>query len=462
MLEQLRTLPELSQLPDEQLQWLIDKAKVEKIAAGELAFKPGDPMDRMIILLEGALSFKIKRGNQFRMVGINKAPMITGYLPYSRGTTITGYGEAMEDTVYLSIPKTEFPEMYAKYEQLTGVLVHNMLDRTRSTTQNQYQDEKMEALGKLSAGIAHELNNPSAAIVRSSVQLRKHLGMIPERFKKVIKIRVEDEQVDAVNAIVFEKLSKGLQSLSFSDKMEREDDLLDWLEDREIEHADDMTEDLVDFGFTKDELDAIADQLREEDVAPVITWVHQNLITERLVSEIQDASQRINELVSSVKVFTHMDQSPDMKKMDIHAGLDNTLTMLGYKIRKQQIEVVKNYDESIKEIDGFPGLLNQVWTNLIDNAIFAMKESQQKKLTIETCQSMDFAIISISDTGEGIPEAELSNIFEPFFTTKEMGEGTGLGLDVVQKIVKQDHKGTIRVNSKPGNTNFEVSIPMKA
>ena len=460
MLEQLRTLPELENLPEEQLQWLIDHAKVKKLTVGELAFKPGDPMDQLIILIKGAFSFKIKRGNQFRMLGISKAPMITGYLPYSRATTVTGYGEAMEDTVYLTIPRTDFPEMYAKHEQLTGALVHNMLDRTRSFTQNQYQDEKMEALGKLSAGIAHELNNPSAAIVRSSVQLRKNLGMIPERFKDVIKIRVEDEHVDKVNAIIFARIKAGIQSLSFSDKMEREDDILDWLEERDIENADDMVEELVDYGFTTDDLDAIADQLREEDVAPVIAWVHQNLITERLVAEIQDASQRINELVNSVKTFTHRDQSPDRKKMDLHAGLDNTLTMLGYKIRKQQVEVVKKYDDSLKEIEGFPGLLNQVWTNLIDNAVYAMQDSEQKQLSIETCKSKEFVIITVSDTGEGIPQEQISNIFEPFFTTKAMGEGTGLGLDVVQKIIKQDHKGEIRVTSEPGNTQFEVIIPI--
>ena len=219
---------------------------------------------------------------------------------------------------------------------------------------------------------------------------------------------------------------------------------------------------MVDFGFSPDDLTAIDEDVPPQHLAGVINWVNQVLTTEKLVSEIEDASQRISDLVKSVKSYTHMDQSPEKKMASVHEGLENTLTMLKHKIKKEEIEIVKEYDESLTEAEILPSALNQVWTNLIDNAIDAMKGQDRKTLTLKTVKDAQFVNVHVIDSGSGIPEDVIDHIFDPFFTTKEIGEGTGIGLEVSRGIIVKDHRGSLTVESKPGHTNFKACFPIKA
>jgi signal transduction histidine kinase/predicted GNAT family N-acyltransferase len=314
----------------------------------------------------------------------------------------------------------------------------------------------MMALGKLSAGLAHELNNPAAAIVRSSTLLKQHLLQQPETFKKAISVQMDAKQVDALTERMFEVMSRSRQTaLTLMQRSDKEDELTDWLDDHEVENAMEIAEHFVEFGFEPDDLEFIGEHVKMPHLSPVLNWVNNNLVTEKMVTDIQEASQRISDLVGSVKNFTHMDRAQDKQFSDIRIGLRNTLTMLNHKIKKGNVTVVEHFDETLPEVKAFIGELNQVWTNIVDNALDAMEGTPDSTLEIKTERDKEFVKITIIDNGPGIPKDDIDKIFDPFFTTKEIGKGTGLGLDIVARIVKQHH-GSIKVKSVPGKTEFEL------
>ena len=459
VLSQLKSIEDFKEVPEPQLQWIIDNGFCKKYEKGDNLFTKGDVMDKMFIILSGRFQIKIEQNNQFRAVGNFEAKSITGTLPYSRASIASGYAEATVQSQVLVLSKDHFRTMIHEHEELTTALVHNMSSRIRQFTKLQQQNDKMMALGKLSAGLAHELNNPSAAVVRSSQILKKHLSFLPESFKKVIKIRSTDEQIDCVNNILFGRVEQGVQNLPLMQRTTCEDEIAEWLENKGVEDGYELAENFVDFGFNQEDLDTIEGCVREEDLLPVINWLNQVLTTEKLVTEIEGASQRINDLVLSVKSYTHMDQAPEKQPVDIHTGIHSTLTMLKHKLIKGGIEMENKFGE-LPPVSIFVSEMNQVWTNLIDNAIDAMEEVDQKKLVIESLVDGDFVNINIIDSGKGIAQDIEGKIFDPFFTTKPIGKGTGLGLDVVHQIITQ-HNGSIKVYSKPGKTTFNICLPIK-
>jgi signal transduction histidine kinase len=238
-----------------------------------------------------------------------------------------------------------------------------------------------------------------------------------------------------------------------------EDDMADWMDGHNIENSMEIAENFVDYGFNQTDLEAFESALHPEFLSPLFNWINNSLVTEKMVTDIEDASKRIGDLVGSVKTFTHMDQGSDKQYADIHTGILNTLTMLQYKSRKANIDIVETFDTGLPPVKAMIGELNQVWTNLIDNAIDAMEVNGTGILEIKTEKDREFVQVSIIDNGPGIPDNIRTRIFDPFFTTKDIGKGTGLGLDVVTRIVKQ-HKGSIKVNSVPGRTAFVVCFPI--
>jgi len=457
----LKTFEALKEVPDDQLQWLIDRSDCREIPDGEKLFEPGKSIDFTNFIIGGRLRMYFYLGGVKREVGDSEPGDITGYLPYSRGKVSTGFGVAVGNLQIMTFPKSKMRELIKEHFELTRALVHVMTNRVREFTAIQQQNEKMMALGKLSAGLAHELNNPASAIVRDSESLLKHLQMEPDTFKSVIAIRMDPEQVDAVTKEVFRIMSNYEEpQLSLRERTAREDELTDLLDELEVENGMDVAENFVEFGFTPEDVRSFKTHIPAEYLSPVFNWINTALVTEKMVQDIREASKRIAELVVSVKTFTHMDRGQDKQYSDIHTGIKNTFTMLGYRVKKQGIKIVKELDMGLPPVKILIGELNQVWTNLIDNAIDALEGVPDATLTIKTQKDREFAKVSIIDNGPGIPEEIVSRIFEPFFTTKDIGKGTGMGLEMVHRIVVDQHRGSIKVNSEPGHTEFVVCIPI--
>jgi signal transduction histidine kinase len=458
--EWLNRIDALKEVPLNQLAWFILNSAHYELKEGDLLFKIGDPVKGIHIVISGKIKLCMVQSNSSRELGILESGNLTGYMPYSRAKVAMVNGQVAGDTQVMTFPMERVREMISDHFELTEALVHVMTSRVREFTALQQQNEKMMALGKLSAGLAHELNNPAAAIVRGSDSLKKHLQLIPETFKKVISIRMTSTLVDAVNQRMFDVLCRKKKAvLPLMERTEMEEAFTDWLEERATENSFEIAENFVDFQFAMEDLVFFEQHIPPDDFSIVLNWINNNLVTEKMVNDIQEASQRISDLVASVKVFTHMDRSPDKQYSDIHQGLRNTLKMLQYKIRKGNVEVIENFDHTLPEVNAMIGELNQVWTNLIDNALDAMENQAKGKLEIQTEKDRDFVKVTISDNGPGISSEILSRIFDPFFTTKEIGKGTGLGLDVVMRIVKQ-HNGSVTSHSIPGRTSFIVCFPI--
>jgi signal transduction histidine kinase len=458
--EWLHSIEALNEVPLTQLQWMIDNSRHYTLPEGQYLFRGGEPVVGTHILRAGKIRLYMLQNKEIREVSMMLPKDISGSLPFSRAATASVSAKVLEDADLMTLPTEKFREMVSHHYELTEALVHVLTNRVRNFTSLQQQNEKMMALGKLSAGLAHELNNPAAAIVRGSESLTKHLKLGPDAFKKVMHMRVEEKDVDLVTNKLFEVLSrKEKPKLTLMQRTEQEDDLRDWLDEHSVDNSDEIAETFLDYAFTCDDFGDLYKQIPEEYLSPILNWMNQNLVTEKMLQDIQESSQRIFYLVQSVKNFTHMDQGKGKEIIEIHSGIENTLTMLQYKMKKGNIEVVREFDQNLPKIFALVGELNQVWTNLIDNALDAMESVGRGRLIIKTEKDHEFVKVSIIDNGPGIPEEIKSRIFDPFFTTKDIGKGTGMGLDVVSRIVNQHH-GSVKVNSEPGNTAFIVCFPI--
>jgi len=457
----LQTVESLREVPTEQLQWFADNSRHYILQEGEYLVREGTPTIGTHIIVTGEIRIFLLQNNEIREVALLEPKDITGYLPYSRGFHAGANLRATVDTQMMTFPIERARELITKNFELTEALVHIMTNRVRDFTAFQQQDEKMMALGKLSAGLAHELNNPASAIVRGSTTLKQHLQLVPEFFKEVIAIRMDDKEVDLVNNKLFEVLARQEKpKLTLMERTELEDEIRDWLEGHDVRNGGEIAENFLEASFTCEDLASFKDHIPTKYLSPVFNWINMNLVTEKMVQDIQESSQRISDLVKSVKNFTHMDQGRGKEFTDIHSGIRNTLTMLNYRIKKGNIELIEDYDLGLPKVFAMVGELNQVWTNLIDNALDAMEAAGKGQLKIITERDKEFVQVSIIDNGPGIPEKIKSRIFEPFFTTKEIGKGSGLGLDVVTRITKQ-HRGSVKVNSAPGRTEFIVCFPIQ-
>jgi len=458
-IELLKSFEPLFGVPDDQLQWLLDVGECTEYTVGENIYEIGDTFPATNFLLYGKFNVYIQQGKQINEIGISEPGTISGYLPYSRGTTSIVRVTCVQDAIVLSVPIEDIKKATHLYFELTEALVHTMITRVRYATTRQQQYEKMFALGKLSAGLAHELNNPAAAIGRNASSLTELLKNIPKIFKQTAGLKLDNAQMEIFQERLHEIIDREQEEeLGMLEKSSLEDELTDWLMEHEI---DDYTfaEILVDYGFTVADLDYLAEIPPDYALVPVFKWLSYHLTTSKIVKEIAEASTRISELVGAVKNFSHMDRGGDKQYINIHTGLESTLTMLNYKLKKASVEVVRDFAPDLPLAKALAGELNQVWTNIIDNAIDAMAANGKGILTINTKKERNSVVVTITDNGPGISEEISSMIFDPFFTTKEIGKGTGLGLDVVMRIIDQHH-GSVKLKSEPGNTSFIVCIPI--
>lgn len=456
-IQELRQFDLFKEDDDEALKWLSERFQIVCFSAGDIVVKEGDTVDRLAVVLEGEIHFT-RPDNPGMGVFIIKPGEPSGKLPFSRMKTFPGRGVAVKDTRVIAISASYLREMSCRVPCFTEKLVWQMTDRTREFTQMSERNSKMLALGKLSAGLAHELNNPSSAVVRSAARLRE---LIIRRRNDALALR---GQVFPPNiqrtleelARVTAEAAQNPPNLDDLERSDREEELSEFLNRHHIDSS--KACDLVNTGITLDVVARVAETYDSNMVSKILTLLLADYQMMALISEIEEASGRVSQLVQDVKAYSYMDTSP-ITDIDIEAGIWATLRMFQHQL-KHGYTVKKNFAGNLPKICANGNELNQVWTNLIDNAIDAMSnvDADQKILEVRTSEEPDSIVVEIADHGHGIPKEVQGRIFEPFFTTKGVGQGTGLGLDIVQRIVR-NHKGSIQLDSKPGYTVFQIRLP---
>jgi signal transduction histidine kinase len=411
----------------------------------------------MMIVVRGVIQRYEEIGGQWLLVATIHKGEATGMLPFSRMTHYPGNALAAETSEVLLVPKTDFREMLSISEELGRRLVAVMSDRIRGDVRLEQQRQRMMALGRLSAGLAHELNNPAAAVGRAAAGLSEQLTKLSGIVLDLARHHVDETAIEATGELRHLARERAARELSPLDRGTLEESLQDWLEDHGVEDAWDVAGTFADEGLTLDDLEDLAGRVPGTALADAVAWVGGVLAADRSVAEIASASARISELIASVKTYSHMDRSPEHKPVDVRDGLDNTLTMMGHKLKKKNLRLERDYEEDLPAVPGNAGELNQVWTNLVDNAIDATNEGGEVQIKARRVE--DWVAVEVIDSGPGIPDDVRPRIFEPFFTTKGVGEGTGLGLDIALRIVRT-HRGDIEVRSRPGRTEMCVRLPV--
>ncbi len=459
IISEIKKFSVFADLPAEDLHWLAERMDEITMATGDIYAQPGDPVDYLTLMIEGELQVQ-RLTSVGSPIFIAVAGEITGRLPFSRLTHFKGISRAVMPTRMIRLHRKHFPELMTRIPILVERLVGLMSDRIREVTRTETQQEKLMALGKLSAGLAHELNNPAAAAVRAAQSLMGSFQNIREVSLRLLKHASTEEQRNALFEFelaagkkIAAQSEPALDPLELSDREER---VTNWLEKHGIPEAWKIAAILAEGGVDEPQLDKFTAKIGPEILPDAITRVAAIMTMFGLIREINNSAQRISELVSAVKRYSYMDQT-SLQEADLREDLENTLKIFGHRL-KTGVTVVRDYQESLPKICAYGGELNQVWTNLIDNAIDSMEGKGELK--IKTCKELDYAVVEIQDNGPGIPEAIKSRIFEPFFTTKKVGDGTGLGLDTVARIVRRHH-GFIEVESKPGETCFIIRLPFK-
>ena len=442
--------------PREELEWLAAHGTMRYIKEGEVVSAKNEPVEGMFILLTGNVSIYVDRGAGRHKVMEWHPGDVTGVLPYSRLISPPGDTIAQEALEFLSIPRAELPAMIRDCPQVTAILVHKMLDRARLFTSSSLHDEKMVSLGKLAAGLAHELNNPAAAIERSAALLDDRLNDAEQATRALGTARLTDEQLAAVDAVRTACLATPTHGvLSPIQQAEREDEIAGWLTRHGLDAA--IAEPLAETAVTLDALDRIVEVVTGPPLESVLRWTASGCSVRGIAGEIQQAAMRISGLVMAIKGFTHMDQATVAEPVDLSTSLGNTVAVLKSKARGRSLAVVVNVEPGLPQVRGFAGELNQIWANLIDNALDAAPAAGQVEVSARVERQR--VVVRVIDNGAGIPPEIRPRLFEPFVTSKPVGKGTGLGLDIVRRLLMHN-EADIEVDSVPGRTEFRVSLPI--
>lgn len=461
-LETLRNVALFAGLSDEQLNCDII-GETKEYPSGSMMWQEGDPARQFVVVLEGTLQiYRIVRGQRLL---INKfTPGMTGgEVPLLAGTPHPGNAVALTAVKLFVIYEEEFWEMMGNCSVVRNRILADMAERTKEINTLTNQREKLISLGTMSAGLAHELNNPASAAKRAAQNLIKALETFDTHSSQMLKKVVFNEKGlpgDPFRPLYSQMQLNGIK-LNTLEKSDREDDLVDWLEAQGVADALDAAATLVAVGYTREVLEEFVQELQPEHVINFLHWMPKDIEMRLLAQELKQSTDRISDLLQAIKSYTYMDQESQHQLIDLHEGINNTLIILNHKLKVKEIEVSKEYGENIPPIHAFGSELNQVWTNLLDNAIDAVP--QKGKITIRTYldpNDTNMVTIEFADNGGGILPEIQDRIFEPFFTTKGVGKGTGIGLEISHRIIVNQHKGYIKLKSEPGNTVFKVCLPI--
>lgn len=452
IVSELKAIDVFEGMSDENLEWFVEHSEEVNYSQGELISTEGTPAEYMFVVLKGEFTGRQESAGPDGPVFHIKAGAVTGLLPYSRMKRSKITSRADTNLRLLKFHSRHFPEMLHRMPILGERLVGMLTDRVREFTRLEQQRDKLAALGKLSAGLAHELNNPSAAAVRSAEALLECLKRLRKLERDPSLNEANCEQI----SLVEDAIRKELKPAAFKDELERsdrEESLTTWLEANSIKQPWKVAPMLVEANLERNHLQQLREVAGSAFPSEVVRFATM-LEMERIAEQIGHSTKRISSLVRAIKEYSYMDQSP-VQPVDIVHGIENTLTILDHKLRKG-ITVQRQFAPDLPRVTANGSELNQVWTNLIDNAADAMKG--KGVLTIRAMRDADTVAVEIGDNGPGIPEDLQSHIFEQFFTTKPVGQGTGLGLDAARRIVRKLN-GTVSFTSVPGDTRFQVRIP---
>jgi signal transduction histidine kinase len=441
--------------PREELAWLAAHGSLRQLDEGEVLTAKGEPVLGLFVVLSGRIAIYIDRGAGRHKLMEWRSGDVTGMLPYSRLVSPPGDSVAQERSEIFAIPREDLAGMIRECHELTSILVHKMLDRSKQFTSSALQDEKMVSLGKLSAGLAHELNNPVAAIERSAALLEDRLDEAEQATRELGASHLTDTQLAALDTVRSSCLVRVPGVLSPIQQAEREDAITDWLEDHGVDGV--VAGPLAETAVTLGALERVAAEINGPPLVAALRAVAAGCSVRVIASEIQEAATRISGLVMAIKGFTHMDQATVAEPVNLAGSLANTVAVLNSKARRKSVAVTVDVDPDLPRVRGFAGELNQIWANLIDNALDAVADSGRVDVTAH--RDRQHIVVRIVDNGPGIPAEIRDRMFEPFFTTKPVGKGTGLGLDIVQRLVIHND-AEIEVDTAPGRTEFRVRLPL--
>lgn len=455
----LRQSELFADVSDEEIASILAQGEEVHLQEGDVLFTEGAPANNFYILLQGDIQVTRRMNGEDVVIAEHAEPgSFTGEVPLLTGTPYVATARALRETRGIRYSAETFQHMLVSCSPVTKAVLPTLASRIRSMEVLTMQQEKLAALGKLSAGLAHELNNPAAAAQRGAAQLRDTMLQLQtlnfslhssEPVEKTLTGFVKDAMGRAEKALP-------LQPLEQSD---REDELSAWLEDHSIENGWELAPTFAESGVDVAQLDTLVQQVQPNTLQKFIPILEKLLQVFSLLHSVEQSTGRIATLVKAVKDYSYMDQAP-LQEVDIHEGLENTLTILHSKLKN--ITITRDYDRNLLPITAYGSELNQVWTNLLDNAADALEDiSGEKRIWIRTRREQDSIMVEIGDNGPGIPEEVEQHIFEPFFTTKGVGKGTGLGLDIAYRIVVNRHHGTLSVISSSGNTRFQVHLPIE-
>ena len=460
-LHDLRKSPLFQGLSDEELQQLMDMAEPISLRAGEILIRQGDLGDSAFVVLSGDFEVQKQTGQSLIKIDVRNPGDVVGEMALlSRGprnATLI----AKTDGEVLRIPQEAFEKLLSSSTTAAMAVLHWVITRLTQNESLLHQQEKMAALGTMSAGLAHELNNPSAAAQRSASQLRETQAQWLGLTHALEQVVIKEAQLDWFDAFTHE-VSRHLESplkIDALEKIDLVDQLQSWLDENGMENVSEFVPAMVSHGWDVKTLQNVKGELSQSrslfDLA--IHWLGVSCLMSQLLSEVLQTTERISQIVRAVKSYTYLDQAP-LLEVDIHDGLENTLVIMHHKLKKG-VTVKREYAQNLPHIEAYASELNQVWTNIIDNAVDAMKGKGE--LTIKTYEQDGRVVVEITDNGPGIPEEIRTRIFDPFFTTKAPGHGTGLGLHISHDIIANRHRGQLLVESKPGETKFKVILPIK-
>jgi signal transduction histidine kinase len=452
----LRQLAIFSTFNDDELACFTTPGNEYTVSPNTYLFFEGDPPRGLFVLLEGELEILKRLGDEEVLLAVMSPGSFVGEISLLTGLPHTASARALTQSRYLKFDPSQFDGV--QESPVVALLLRTMAERLKNTEQMIQQHEKLSSLGKMAAGLAHEINNPAAANLRAAEELPALTAKLQSLLLSMQPFGFNPEHWDYLSQVHTNWIARAFQPemLTTLQRSDREEALNQWMDVHEMDARWEFTLMLLDAGVTDKELDALYDVIAPTGaLGAVFEWLECALTLSSLQRTLYQGSTRIVELVRAIKEYSFMDQSP-MQDVNLHEGLDNTLTMLAYRLKT--IQIIRDYDPYLPRVTVYGSQLNQVWTNLIDNAIDAM--AGKGVITLRTWQDTERVFVEISDTGPGIPPEIQSRIFEPFFTTKGVGKGTGIGLDIVWRIIVHKHRGSIRVHSTPGDTRFEIALPV--